>query len=40
MKKFKTISSEDMELFHVVDGVDEAFKYITKNARKTNVRQI
>ncbi|MEY3784480.1 MAG: family protein YgdH, partial [Candidatus Parcubacteria bacterium] len=40
MKKFKTISADDMELFHVVDSVDEAFKYVTKNVRKTNVNQI
>lgn len=40
IKKFKTISPEDMELFHMVDSVDEAYKYITKHARKTNVRQI
>lgn len=40
LKKFKTISPEDMELFHVVDDVDEAYKYIMKNVKRTNVRQI
>lgn len=28
---YKTISEEDMDLFHVVDSVDEAFAYIQKN---------
>lgn len=40
LRKFKTISPEDLELFHVVDSVDEAFKYINKNVKKTNVRQV
>ncbi len=31
LKKFKTISPEDMELFHLVDSVDEAYKYIMKH---------
>ena len=30
LKKYKTISKEDMDLFHLVDSVDEAYKYITK----------
>jgi uncharacterized protein (TIGR00730 family) len=30
-KKFKTISKEDLELFQVVDSVDEAVAYILKN---------
>lgn len=29
--KYATISPEDLELFHVVDSVDEAFAYIQKN---------
>ncbi len=29
--KYKTISPEEMDLFHVVDTVDEAYEYITKN---------
>jgi len=40
LKKHKTISAEDLELFHLVDSVDEAYKYINKNVRKTNVRQV
>ena len=41
LKKYKTISQEDLELFHVVDSVDEAYKYITKEVKKIkNVRQV
>ena len=40
LKKFKTISPEDLELFHVVDSVDEAFKYINKNVNTKNVNEI
>ena len=40
LKKHKTISPEDLDLIHLVDSVDEAFKYINKSVRKTNVRQI
>lgn len=40
IKKYKTISAEDMELFHVVDDVDEALKYILKNVNNTNTRQV
>lgn len=41
LKKYKTISAEDLKLFHVVDSVDEAYKYITKEVKKIkNVRQI
>ena len=41
IKKYKTISPEDLELFHVVDSVDEAYKYINKEVKKIkNVRQI
>lgn len=41
LKQFKTISPEDLELFHVVDSVDEAYKLITKEVKKTkNVNQI
>lgn len=41
LKQFKTISPEDLELFHVVDSVDEAYKYITKEVKRIkNVRQI
>lgn len=40
LKKYETISPEDLELFHVVDSVDEAFKYIKKNVNTKNVNQI
>ncbi len=40
LKKFKTISPEDLDLFVVVDSVDEAFKYINKNVNTKNVKQI
>lgn len=39
-KKHKTISPEDTQIFHVVDSVDEAYQYIMKHVRKTNVTQI
>lgn len=39
-KKYKTVGKEDIELFHVVDSVDEAYKYILKTADGKNVRQI
>lgn len=41
MKKFGTISPEDMALFHLVDDVDEAYKYILKHVdMKGNTKQI
>ncbi len=40
LKKFKTISKEDLELFHVVDSVDDAYKYILKNVDCNNIRQV
>lgn len=41
LKKFATISPEDLELFKVVDSVDEAMKYIEKEMKNIkNVRQI
>lgn len=40
IKKYKTISKEDMELFHVVDSVEDAYKYIIKNVDSKNVRQV
>ncbi len=33
--KYKTISKEDLDLFHVVDSVDEAEEYIVKKLSKT-----
>lgn len=38
--KYKTIHKEDMDLFHVVDSVDEAFKYIVKEVSLCAPRQI
>ncbi len=41
LEKHETISKEDLELFHLVDSVDEAMKYITKEVKKIkNVRQV
>lgn len=40
LKKFKTISKEDLDLFVVVDSVEDAYKYVLKNVDCTNVRQI
>lgn len=40
LKKFKTISKEDLDLFHLVDSVDDAYKYILKNVDCKNVRQV
>jgi hypothetical protein len=39
-KKYQTISKEDMELFHIVDSVDEAMKYITKEVDRNNSIQM
>ncbi len=40
LEKFKTISREDLELIHVVDSVDEALKFITKNVDTKNTSQL
>jgi uncharacterized protein (TIGR00730 family) len=41
MKKYKTISPEDMALFVVVDSVDEAYKYILKHVDvNANTKQL
>lgn len=40
LKQHKTISKEDLELFHVVDSVDDALAYILKNVDCNNIRQI
>ncbi|MCA9354760.1 MAG: TIGR00730 family Rossman fold protein [Candidatus Kaiserbacteria bacterium] len=41
LKKHQTISAEDLQIFHMVDSVDEAFKHITNEVKKIkNVRQI
>ena len=40
LKKYKTISKEDLDLFHVVDSVDEAVKYISKVVDCKNAKQL
>jgi len=41
LKKYETISPEDMDLFQIVDSVDEAYKVIQKEVKKIkNIRQI
>lgn len=41
LQKYKTISPEDLEIFHVVDSVDEAYAYILKQTKNIkSVRQI
>jgi predicted Rossmann-fold nucleotide-binding protein len=40
LKKHKTISREDLDLFHVVDSVDDAYKYIMKEVDFKNIRQV
>lgn len=40
LKKHKTISKEDLDLFHLVDSVEDAYKYIIKNTPSTNIRQV
>jgi len=39
LKEYKTISKEDFDIFHVVDSVDEAYKYITKVVDHKTPRQ-
>jgi uncharacterized protein (TIGR00730 family) len=40
IKKYKTISKEDMDLFFVADSVEDAYKYVLKNVDYKNVRQV
>jgi uncharacterized protein (TIGR00730 family) len=40
LERFKTISEEDLQLFHLVDSVDEAYDYIVESVPKCNTRQI
>lgn len=41
LHKYGTISPEDLEIFTVVDSVDEAYKYIKKEVKKIkNVNQV
>lgn len=38
LKKHKTISPEDLDIFHLVDDVDEAYKYIMKHVDLKNAK--
>jgi uncharacterized protein (TIGR00730 family) len=41
VREFETISPEDLDLYKIVDSVDEAMKYIEKEVKKNkNVKQI
>lgn len=40
IKKYKTISKEDLEIFYLADTVDDAYKYIIKNVDTKNIRQV
>ena len=40
VKKYKTIDKEDLELFHVVDTVDDAYEYIIKHVDPSTPRQV
>lgn len=40
LKKYKTISKEDLDLFHVVDTVDEAYDYIVEHVDPSQPRQM
>lgn len=40
LHEYKTISKEDLDLFHVVDSPDEAFEYIIKNVDVSSPRQM
>jgi len=40
LKKYKTVSPEDFELFKVVDSVDEAYKYILKTVDGKVTKQL
>ncbi len=39
LKEYKTINKEDLEIFHVVDSVDEAYEHIMKNVDISGERQ-
>lgn len=40
LKKYHTIDKEDLELFHIVDTVDDAYDYIIKHVDPASPRQI
>jgi len=39
LKKYKTIDKDDLKIFHVVDSVDEAYKFIIKAVDGKEVKQ-
>lgn len=39
-KKYATISKEDMDLYHLVDSVDEAYEVIMKKVDTSHVQQV
>jgi hypothetical protein len=40
LKEYQTIDVDDLELFHVVDTVDEAYEFIIKNVDPCTPRQV
>ncbi len=40
LKQYKTISKEDIDLFHIVDSVDEAYEYIVAHVDPKAPRQV
>jgi uncharacterized protein (TIGR00730 family) len=40
LRKYKTISTEDLELFHIVDSVDDAYAYVISHVDPTTPRQM
>jgi len=40
LKKYKTISKEDLDLFVVFDDIDDAYKYILKNVDCARIQQL
>lgn len=40
LKKYKTISKEDLDIFHLVDSVDDAYDYIIKHVDPNSPKQI
>jgi uncharacterized protein (TIGR00730 family) len=40
LKKYSTISPEDLDLFHVVDSVDEAYTYIMQHVDRRLITQV
>lgn len=39
-KKYKTIKKEDLDIYHVVDSVDEAYDYIMKRTDFASPKQV